>query len=597
MFEADKIDPAATEASKDARARRVTEKTVVEGRLGRIGMLFAGATACAVVFFYLQFQTDAILDVDGYYHVKWSRLLWEGLRHGAFPPAFPWLPLTSLNPNDYVDHHLLFHILLIPFTWFGDLRVGAKVAAATFGALAVVSCFWLVVRYRIKYSPVWLVALLACSAPFLFRLSMTRAQSVSIVFMVAGIFLLFERRYWLLAPLAFLYVWTYSLWVMLGAAAVIWAGAILWSERRIEWRPVVWTGVGTILGFILNPYFPKNVMLFAEHVVMKVKPTEFTTSVGAEWYPYESWYFLGSCAVAFVAMVVGYVAFDWTDKRRAARPLFFLIFSTILLIINARSRRFVEYWPPFAILFAAFALQPIFDGARNIVSRLSSDMRDELKPFLDRHEPPAAIEVAERKRVRAIWTAIFVTALLGVPLYFNIHYTAETIRSDSSPFAYQKGMEWIRTNVPRGELVFNTDWDDFPKLFFFDADHRYASGLDPTYLLDENPELSDLYKKVTLGEVGDTASIIRNRFGARYVFTDKEEVHDAFYNAAMDSGWFEEVYDDENCTVLRILEERREEPPPPADPDDPADPADTQTDPAPPPPPAGETGQKTEPTN
>ena len=588
MDEAARDETVRPEATDDTRRRRATKTTAAKGRLSRVAMLLAGATACAAVFFALQFQTGAILDVDGYYHVKWSRLLWEGLRAGKFPPAFPWLPLTSLNPNDYVDHHLLFHILLIPFTWFGDLRVGAKVAAASFGALAVVSCFWLIIRYRIRYAPVWLVALLACSGPFLFRLSMTRAQSLSIVFMVAGIYLLFERRYLLLMPLAFLYVWTYSLWVMLGAAAVIWAGVLLWSEWRIEWRPVFWTGVGTLLGFILNPYFPKNVMLFAEHVVMKVKPTEFTTSVGAEWYPYESWYFLGSCVVAFAAMVVGYVAFDWTDKRRAARPLFFLVFATILLIITARSRRFVEYWPPFAVLFAAFALQPIFDGARNIVSRLTSDMRAELEPFLDRDEPPEVAEIAERKRARAIWAAVLIAAVLGVPLYFNIYYTAETIRSDSSPFAYQKGMEWIRVNVPRGELVFNTDWDDFPKLFFFDSDHRYASGLDPTYLLDENPELSELYKKVTLGEIGDTASIIRNRFGARYVFTDKAEVHDAFYNAAMDSGWYEEVYDDENCTVLRILEERRGDPP--SDDTDDDDP-DTPEPTAPGASPAGDAGQ------
>jgi len=36
----------------------------------------------------------------------------------------------------------------------------------------------------------------------------------------------------------------------------------------------------------------------------------------------------------------------------------FLIFSTALMLMTARSRRFAEYWPPFAILFAAFTLQP-----------------------------------------------------------------------------------------------------------------------------------------------------------------------------------------------------------------------------------------------
>ncbi|MEJ7618850.1 MAG: hypothetical protein WKF30_18175 [Pyrinomonadaceae bacterium] len=198
--------------------------------------------------------------------------------------------------------------------------------------------------YRIRYAPLWLLALLASAAPFLYRLSMTRAQTLSIVFLIVGIYLLFEGRYRWLAPLAFLYVWYYSLFVLLGAAAVIWSASLFWSERRIEWRPVLWTAVGTLAGFLVNPYFPKNVVLFVSHVLMKVNPKEFSTSVGAEWYPYDSWYFAGSCGVAFAAMVVGYIAFNWEERRRpSARALFFLLFSTILLIANARSRRFVEY--------------------------------------------------------------------------------------------------------------------------------------------------------------------------------------------------------------------------------------------------------------
>ncbi len=101
----------------------------------------------------LQFSTSAICcgDFDGYYHIKWSRLLWESLRARSFPPQFTWLPLTTLNPKQYVDHHLLFHFFQMPFTWFGDLRLGAKISAIIFASLAVFSCYWLLVRYRIRF--------------------------------------------------------------------------------------------------------------------------------------------------------------------------------------------------------------------------------------------------------------------------------------------------------------------------------------------------------------------------------------------------------------------------------------------------------------
>src|ERR1044072_5989252 len=72
----------------------------------RIIQLVVGAIAIGIIFWQLQFSTTAICcgDFDGYYHIKWARVLWESMRSKVFPPAFPWLPLTTLNPKDYVDH-------------------------------------------------------------------------------------------------------------------------------------------------------------------------------------------------------------------------------------------------------------------------------------------------------------------------------------------------------------------------------------------------------------------------------------------------------------------------------------------------------------
>ena len=61
-----------------------------------------GAIAILLIFWWLQYSTQAICcgDFDGYYHIKWARLLWDNMRAGHFPPAFPWLPLTTLNAHD-----------------------------------------------------------------------------------------------------------------------------------------------------------------------------------------------------------------------------------------------------------------------------------------------------------------------------------------------------------------------------------------------------------------------------------------------------------------------------------------------------------------
>jgi hypothetical protein len=105
-------------------------------------------------------------------------------------------------------------------------------------------------------------------------------------------------------------------------------------------------------------------------------------------------------------------------------------------------------------------------------------------------------------------------------------------------------------------MIFNTDWDDFPRLFYYDPTHSYVSGLDPSYLYDKDPSLSRLNDRITLGDQDDPGPLIRDRFGARYVFTDNG--HDKFYDAAMDSGWFDIVYEDDQCRILHIRDAKSE---------------------------------------
>lgn len=530
----------------------------------RAVLLCTGAIAIGLIFWQLQFSTDAICcgDFDGYYHIKWSRMLWESLRHGNFPPPFTWLPFTTLDPRHFVDHHLLFHGFQMLFT-FGDLRLGAKISATVFGSLAVFSCYWLLIRYRIRYPLVWLLALLACSAPFLYRLNMSKAPPLAIIYLVIGIYLLFTKKYWPLLPLAFIFALSYDMFVLLILAAFIWTGVIGWTERRFEWRPIAWVLAGTAAGLVINPYFPTNFHLLYQHMKTKITASGFSTNVGKEWYPYDTWEFLGNSVVACVAMFVGYLGFDHTDRKRAHHSLFFLVFATLLMIMTARWKRMVEYWPPFAVMFAAFALHPWLEGARSTFTRLPTDMLDELQPFLDRAEAaPPGTETDLKELLRTIVSA-FVAILLGVVLFLNLRATTKDIASSEPHSFYKAGAEWMQANVPPGQMIFNTDWDDFPRLFYYDPSHSYITGLDPTYLYDKDPALSQLYDRITLGKEEDPGPLIRDRFGARYVFTDNS--HEDFFDNAQASGWFQVVYEDRDCTILWIRDQKQE--PPPEEPD------------------------------
>jgi len=150
-----------------------------------------------------------------------------------------------------------------------------------------------------------------------------------------------------------------------------------------------------------------------------------------------------------------------------------------------------------------------------------------------------------------------VAAVLCVVVFFNLWAARDEIRQSETHNFYAAGAAWMRNNVPPGQLIFNTDWDDFPRLFYFDPTHNYVSGLDPSYLYDKNPELSNLYERITLGTEEDPGPLIRDRFGARYVFSDN--THHDFFEHARTSGWFDIVYEDTQCTIMYVRDEKTDE--------------------------------------
>ena len=520
--------------------------------------LLAGSLVIGIVFFWLQFSTSGVCcgDFDGYYHIKWSALLWDGLRHGHFPPSFTWLPLTTLGPSRYADQHFLFHVLLIPFTWGGNLVFGAKLSAALFGTIALSSVYWLILRYRIAFSLLWLLALLGCSWLFFARLSMTKAESISLFFVVIGIVLLFEGKYLWLAPLAFIYVWTYNLFVLLGLLALIWVAVIWWSERRVEWRPLAWTILGMAAGFLIHPYFPRNIELFVEHLLAKSGQLSMPSGVGFEWYSFSSWGFVKSSPIACAAMVLGYIAFGYalarSDRRSLQRPSLFLLFSTALLLVTIRSVRFMEYWPPLALLFAAFSLQA---ARTDSVSELASPQppvqagEDDLRPRPE--------SIGRRRTLDALPWAM----LLAAFAVYNLHATQTTMqRVTPDPEHYRAGAAWIRDNVPAGALIYNVNWTDFPKLFFYDDAHSYISGLDPLYLEDVHPELAELNLRLSRRKQDDPGLAIRSLLtengipGPAFLFVGDTPAPPSreWIDYMLKTGSFEIAHEDEQCMILRV---------------------------------------------
>src|SRR5262249_58676746 len=134
---------------------------------------------------------------------------------------------------------------------------------------------------------------------------------------------------------------------------------------------------------------------------------------------------------------------DFRDRVRDERPLFFLIVSTMLLLMAFQSRRFIEYWPPFAVLFAAFTITP----------KLERVNFNWLRRTFDR--AIAAIAAAVVTMSAILWMG------------WTVYEARQDVKSENDPFAYRGAAEWIAANTLPGTMIFNADWDDFPMLFYY----------------------------------------------------------------------------------------------------------------------------------
>ena len=575
------IDPPAVSPEQEIPKKQTWSEFFETESAVRVIYLVFGFLAILMVMTFLQTRTDAICcgDWDGYYHIKWSSLLWENFKHFKWLPTFEWLPLTVLNPQAYADHHFLFHLLQIPFLWFFEPVTAAKVATVFYATLAIFSVYWLLYRYEVKHQLIWLAAILTCSNAFYYRMNMAKAPPLTIIITVLGIHLLFQRNYKWLLPLMFAFVWTYSLFPLLLFAAIIWTVILAWNERRFEWRPLAFTGTGMLLGNLINPYFPNNLYLFTEHFTEKFKiGSDFVVAVGGEWYPYSGIELIMNFPIALVAMILGYILFVPRGGKLPEKAAFFLAFTTILLAAQFRSKRFAEYFPPFAILFAAFAWNA-FTSPR--IVELPQEFQREIDPYLDASVPTEREAWVDAARRSAPWvlgiafSIFWFYNLVGLHKFgFDEPGMIDNITSNEPADKYRRAMEFATgldstgaDNIPRGERIFNCTWDDFPKLFFYDAKHSYVYGLDPNYLYTQNPELYKLLKDLTEGKVDDPAPMIRDKFGANYIFADAKENTDMIAKA-LESGWVETIYEDDEARLLKIRtvkgdvpDELKDEPP------------------------------------
>ncbi|MBU1039086.1 hypothetical protein KKC17_02555 [Patescibacteria group bacterium] len=499
--------------------------------------LAGGVSLLALAFLQLN---PTLNDPDSFYHIGLT--VW--LRDYGLLNYFPWTQYSFYN-QIFIDHHFGYHLLLIPFVSLWPGFWGIKIATLFFGSLTLFFLWWLLVRWRVPYWG-WLVPVVLATSPFLFRLSLAKAPSLSVGLLLVAYYLISERKIGWLFLLSWFFVWVYSAWPLLIVLIVIEiiAGCLfgkLFLKKKItqifkdnKYVLVLLSSLaGLVVGLIINPYFPRNFIYLKQLFAMALKPYHSFLAIGAEWYPFPvvdliaaGTFIVGLWFLATLVAIINY-------KKISQQTMVTWLLSLLFLFYTLKARRQVEYLVPFMVLSVGFILK---DGWIFLLKWLKN-WRD----FLP------------RPLTGQLFLFFLITYLgLALPLGLIIGYgrTYWSLRQGFTETNLLKSANWLKNNTPANSLVWQTDWGTFPLLWYYNSHNNYLTGLDQTFMYAFSPDLYEQWRQIVTGQRQDVYEVVKNNFKSDYVLLEKR-IPAMLYSLNRDKR-FSRVYQDEEVIIFSV---------------------------------------------
>ncbi|MBI5863036.1 MAG: hypothetical protein HZB38_00715 [Planctomycetes bacterium] len=309
---------------------------------------------------------------DSFYHIAMASMIpQEGLL-----AKFPWLQFVYFREKteEFVSHHVGFHLILLPFLrlgrWLaGDELAGARWAMSCFFGLNLLLFNQLLRQLRVPGRWLWLVLFFALPDQFYARHGYIKAIPASLVMMQLTLLALFSRRFVLAGLAIAAYVHVYLGAVMYGPLLVVLYACMLlmgWRDEPSQsWKAALRTVAtmcaitcaGWVLGVLTHPY---RAGVF-EFLRLQVLGSGLSPDieVGREWRPYtDAWFIVIMAGPLLLAWTAALVARPRHGQRLDVRETTILLLQFAFLVLMCKARRFVEYWPPLCLLSAACLAGP-----------------------------------------------------------------------------------------------------------------------------------------------------------------------------------------------------------------------------------------------
>jgi hypothetical protein len=417
---------------------------------------------------------------DHYFHIRFAEKIFNNGFFESFRD-FKSLYFTKITAGEhFIYYNFLFYLVLIPFTFVTPLYLGIKFYAIFIMASTGTILYRIIKSFNIKYSFVHVVLFFAIISPVLTqRLFLARPFVFAPVLLLLLLTMLYKRKYLWVFLFSFLYLfWHTATFFMPFIISVVFFVAVSLYSGSYNWRPILYTLVGTTLALILVNIINTGFFIsIYDNIITVIKNittgNKINIQEGNELYKrnfFEYFYENLILFTLYITAIVMHVSVYFKERksiltlesevknRRSLELTLFLFSSLIFLAIFNVSFRFSDTF----IFFAWFYVVFYYSGILNKIK------------INDLHF---------RRSLRVVFGVVLV--LLFSSSLINLN---DSFAYANRPATFEKVGNYLGYNLKDGEVVFNLDWSWFPQLYYYAPNQNYVIGLEPklTYLYDKD---------------------------------------------------------------------------------------------------------------
>ena len=506
-------------------------------------LFFAGLNAAMYFTVANVSSTD-----DQWFYTKMAILFrahgWSPIVH--FQGAY----FTDLVQSHYSYAFGLYHFFLIPFTFFPDKILGMKFSGLIIASLVPTLTYWTLKKFGFKYSFFWVVSFFyaLASFDFTFRLFLNRPFVLIDALVLVEIYLISQKKWWAFLAVSLINTWWHpaTFWLPLFLAGSFEVARLL-HLKKLEYKNILAGAIGSLGAFLLFPFHahtflsPTNPFYFIKTLLSYIyginnsqgiiegsenaRGTVFGLFDGGQIFFFFLILYMVLCVVLYVYRKSNDdVDIDQDEYFAILRDYVFLIIIAFLLGY-VFSQRFEDLLVPLVFLGSLIAV------------RLFTQ-----KGFL-------RINDASVKNTLVFTFLVFIFVAVGN----RVLDFRKNVGNDQNYLGYEKAAGWLKSNTAKNEIVFNTDFGQFNRLFFYDDWNRYIVGIEPKNMYEYSPALYWAWNNITLYGILDKdgngketaqnmlqgknddetakimlanakaiAPVIKNDFQSRYVFFDSD---------------------------------------------------------------------------